>query len=257
MYFGKRSNFLLVSIFSMMVGSSGALSEDAPPKGFVYVHEIDPTVLVSLRYNSNENFVGRPIDGYKKSVVILTRQAAQALKKAHDEFKKDGYQLVIYDAYRPQQAVDHLMCWSVHGEDQLKKSQYYPRVNKADVFKLGYVAERSGHSRGSTIDLTLIKVGKKLHEVKESQRTLLDGYTITFLDDGTVDMGSSFDLFDVASHFKNDVITDNYKTLRRYLREIMEKHGFKGCGNEWWHFTLRNEPFPSGPNKHYFNFLVE
>lgn len=257
MYWIKVRNFLLGGLFLAMAGSCMALSEEARSKGFVYLHEVDPTVLVSLRYYSNENFVGRRVDGYKKPVVILTKQAAEALKKAHHEFKKDGYELVIYDAYRPQQAVDNFMRWSLDITDQSKKLQYYPRVNKADVFKLGYVAERSGHSRGSTVDLTIIKKGKKLHEVKESKRKLVDGFTITFLDDGTVDMGSSFDLFDVASHFENEVIAANYKKLRTYLKEVMEKHGFKNYAEEWWHFTLKNEPYPAYSNESYFNFPVE
>ena len=256
MYYDTVKKFLFAGSFTMF-GLCFSLSEEARSNGFVYLHEIDPTILVSLRYNSNENFVGKPVNGYKKSVVILTKQAAQALKKAHDAFKKDGYQLVVYDAYRPQQAVDHFMCWSLAIKDQLKKLQYYPRVNKADVFKLGYVAERSGHSRGSTIDLTIIESGKKLHEVKESDRMLLDGYTIKFLDDGTVDMGSSFDLFDVASHFENDVVQEKYKKLRIYLKQVMENHGFKNYAEEWWHFTLKNEPFPAYSNESYFNFPVE
>jgi D-alanyl-D-alanine dipeptidase len=249
--------WLVGGMFLTMMGSYGALSEKARAKGFVYLHEVDPTVLVSLRYHSNENFVGRPVDGYKKPVVILTKQAAEALKKAHDEFKKDGYLLVIYDAYRPQQASDYFMRWSRDVKDQVKKEQYYPRVNKADVFKLGYVTERSGHNRGSTVDLTIIKKDKKLHEVKESIRQLRDGFTITFLDDGTVDMGSSFDLFDVASHFENKVIAQNYKELRTYLKEGMEKYGFKNFPEEWWHFTLKDEPFPAYSDESYFNFPVE
>ena len=253
----KISKKFLLVFFLILFAPCFSLSDEARSKGFVYLHEVDPTILVSLRYNSNENFVGKPVTGYKRSVVMLTKQAAEALKKVQTALKKDGYSLVVYDAYRPQQAVDHFMCWSVHVEDQLKKLQYYPRVNKADVFKLGYVAERSGHSRGSTIDLTIIKLGKKLHEVKESDRTLLDGYTIKFLDDGTVDMGSSFDLFDVASHFENNVIAENYKTLRTYLKQVMEKHGFKNYPEEWWHFTLKNEPFPANSAASYFNFPVE
>lgn len=246
-----------MSIFFSAFSSCFPLSEEIRAKGFVYLHEVDPTILVSLRYGSNENFVGKPIDGYKKSVVILTKQAAEALKEVQKDLKGDGYSLVVYDAYRPQRAVDNFMCWSVDPEDQLKKSTYYPRVDKADVFKLGYVAERSGHSRGSTVDLTIIELDKKLHPVVPKDRMLLDGYTIQFLDDGTVDMGSSFDLFDVASHFKNNVIAERFEIVRTYLKRIMEKHGFKNYAEEWWHFTLKNEPFPASSNDSYFNFPVE
>lgn len=243
----------LIIIFNISV----ALSPQARAKGFVYLHEVDPTILVSLRYLNNENFVGKPVDGYKKSVVIMTKQAADALKQAHDEFKKDGYRLVVYDAYRPQQAVNHFMRWSEDVNDQVKKSHYYPRVNKADVFELGYVAKKSGHSRGSTIDLTLIKQDQQLHDIKEEKRTLLDGYTITFLDDGTIDMGSSFDLFDTASHFENNLIAEEFKKLRTYLKNVMEKYGFKNYAEEWWHFTLKDEPYSAIKDDSYFDFAVE
>jgi D-alanyl-D-alanine dipeptidase len=234
------------------------LSKEARQKGFVYLHEIDPSIQVSLRYYSDENFLGRSVNAYNKDVLMMTRDAAKALKRVQAEFKKDGYELVIYDAYRPQDAVDNFMVWSLAINDQIKKAQYYPRVDKARVFELGYVAERSGHSRGSTADLTIIKKGQKVHDVIESKRTLLDGFTITFLDDGTVDMGSSFDLFDVASHYENAVIAPEYKKMRIYLHDMMVKHGFKPYAEEWWHFTLANERHPaSRGDSSYFNFPVE
>ncbi len=253
----KKFSFLLAATSIFIFNVDIAIPQEARAKGFVYLHEIDPTILTSPRYYSNENFVGTPVDGYKRSVIIITKQAADALKKAHDELKRDGYTLVVYDAYRPQQAVNHFMRWSENVNDQIKKSHYYPRVNKADVFELGYVAKRSGHSRGSTIDLTIIKNNQTLHAIEEKKRTLLDGYTITILDDGTVDMGSSFDLFDTASHFENNLITEEFKTLRTYLKNIMEKHGFKNYAEEWWHFTLKNEPFPATKDDSYFDFEVE
>ena len=228
------------------------------PKGFVYLSDIDPTIRVSLRYNSNENFIGKPIDGYKKSVVIVTKQAALALKKVQAEVKQDGYSLVIYDAYRPQEAVNNFISWSKEILDQVKKTYYYPRIDKKNVFELGYVAAKSGHSRGSTIDLTLIKKENSLQEVRASKRTLLDGFTIMFLDDNTIDMGSSFDLLDSASHPENNIlIEEKYKKPRSYLKKIMEKHGFKQSSKEWWHFTLINEPYPADQDSSYFNFPVE
>ena len=142
---------------------------------------------------------------------------------------------------------------------------YYPRVDKAKVFELGYVSKRSGHSRGSTVDLTLIKIGDSLHPVQEKKRTLCDGFTITLLDDGTVDMGSSFDLFDTASHLNktgNDLIEDQSVQLRIYLKNSMAKRGFTFFGSldwstEWWHFTLKNEPYPAKEASSYFNFSIE
>jgi D-alanyl-D-alanine dipeptidase len=251
----KHMFFLLSTIFIFQ--NSFAITQEARSKGFVYLHEIDPTIIASLRYATNENFVGKQIVGYKKPVVIVTKQAAQALKKVQDEIKKDGYSLVVYDAYRPQRAVDCFVLWAKDAGDQAKKAQYYPRINKADAFDLGYIAKRSGHSRGSTVDLTLIKRGTSIHAVKEKSRKLLDGYRIAFLDDGTVDMGSSFDLFDEASHYENNLIGENFKRLRTYLKSVMEKYGFKNYSDEWWHFTLQNEPFPAGKDENYFDFVVE
>lgn len=253
-----KKNLLLLTI-SLLINFqiSYPLTQETRAKGFVYLHEIDPTILVSLRYATDENFVGKPVDGYKSSKVIMTKQAAEALKKVQASVKKDGYSLVVYDAYRPQEAVDHFMRWSAAIDDQIKESQYYPRVNKKDVFDLGYVAKRSGHSRGSTVDLTLIKLGDSLHKIEEHDRVLLDGFTIKYLDDGTLDMGSSFDLFDVASHYENKVIGEPYTTRRTYLKNIMEKHGFKNYSEEWWHFTLKNEPYLASLDESYHNFPVE
>jgi zinc D-Ala-D-Ala dipeptidase len=250
----KRFLILLLFLFNIIALS---LPQQIREKGFVYLHEIDPTILVSLRYFGNENFVGKTVDGYKKNIVILTKQTALALKKVQENVKKDGYCLVIYDAYRPQKAVNNFIKWADDLKYQNKKAQYYPRVDKAKVFDLGYIAKRSGHSRGSTVDITIIKDGRKPHEVIEQNRKLLDGFEIKFLDDGTVDMGSSFDLFDEASHFENNLIEEKYKKRRTYLKNVMEKHGFKNLAEEWWHFTLKDEPYKANLESSYFNFDIE
>lgn len=238
------------------IGSCWALSAVIRPKEFVYLHEIDPTICVSLRYATCENFTGQPVPGYKNPVALLTKQAAEALKKVQADIKKDGYSLVVYDAYRPQEAVDAFVQWS-KTTDQSKKAYYYPRVDKANIIKLGYVAARSGHSRGSTVDVTLIKTNQKIHEVRSQKRRLLDGSTILFLDDGSVDMGSSFDLFDEASHGNSTLVDKKYQQVRQYLKTALEKHGFKGYAKEWWHFTLANEPFAADKSASYFNFVLE
>ena len=167
--------------------------------------------------------------------------------------------MVIYDAYRPQDAVNHFMRWSEDPSDQTKKEEYYPRVDKAKVFELGYVAKKSGHSRGSTVDLTLIKNDAQLHPIEKKERTLLDGFKIFLLDDGTVDMGSSFDLFDKASHYEgnDDLIEPQYKQRRTYLKEKMEAHEFNNYSEEWWHYTHKNEPYIRSEESSYFNFPVE
>lgn len=253
----KKSVFLVAFLCITSFELQAELSPEARAKGFVYLHEVDPTIQVSLRYLTSENFVGKSVDGYKKPVVVMTKQAALALKKVQEEVEKDGYSLVVYDAYRPQQAVDHFVRWGKDTKNQSKKAEYYPRINKAQVFELGYVAAKSGHSRGSTVDLTLIKKTQQLHDLSVKERTLEDGFVIKILDDGTVDMGSSFDLFDVASHTENDLIADEYKPLRAYLKEVMARHGFKNLADEWWHYTLLNEPYPADQESSYFNFPIE
>ena len=247
------SCLMIIQMFQMCY----AIPEEMREKGFVYLHEVDPTILVSLRYYTNENFVGKPVYGYEKKVVIMTQQAAQALQKVQKQVKKDGYCLVVYDAYRPQRAVNHFVQWGENKEDTSKEQHYYPRVAKDEVFTEGYVAKRSGHSRGSTVDLTLIKDGEAVHEIQEQERQLCDGFTIKFLDDGTIDMGSSFDLFDKASHTCNNLIAEEFQQRRNYLKSVMEQHGFINYDCEWWHYSLKNEPFPADQDDSYFDFPIE
>ena len=233
-----------------------ALSNQARNKGFVYIHEIDPTIIISARYAGTENFIGDIVDGYEenKNIAIMTKKTALALKKVQKDVNKDEYSLVIYDAYRPQHAVDHFVTWGKDIADQVTKHKYYPRIDKKTVFELGYVNARSQHSRGSTVDVTLIKTGKKIQRIKTKNRKLTDGTTVMFLDDGTVDMGTSFDLFDLASRYSSTLVSADARKNRTYLRTVMERHGFKGCGNEWWHFLLINEPYPKDQDSSYFNF---
>jgi D-alanyl-D-alanine dipeptidase len=217
----------------------------ALPNGFVYLRDIDPTIKAELRYTQTDNFLGRPVTGYNHiKSIIITKEAAIALKKAQEIFKRDGFSIVIYDAYRPQRAVNSFINWAKEITDQKQKSLFYPRVDKSKVFELGYIAEKSSHSRGSTADLTIIELKKNLHPIKPIPRKLLDGFEILYLEDGTVDMGTSFDLFDKASHYENNLISDEHKQRRTYLKNVMESCGFQAYPEEWWHFTLDNEPFP-------------
>ena len=246
-------NKIKILTFTLALTTNISLCQAVLPEDFIYLDEFDSTIRTSLRYVGNDNFIGKPIDGYKSSRVILTEKAAKALSEAQSYFKKDGYSIVVYDGYRPQVAVNHFMEWSKKPEDKKMKAEFYPRVDKADVFKLGYVAEKSGHSRGSTVDISLIPIDKELHAIKPEPRKLKGDFEIIFLNDGTINMGSSFDLFDEASHYENNLITEEQQNLRKYLKEGMEKFGFKNYAEEWWHFTLKDEPFPQT----HFNFPVE
>ena len=223
------------------------------PEGFVYLDEQDKTIQASVRYFSTENFVGARVDGYKAARIVITKQAAQALSKVQKELLENGYSLVVYDAYRPQKAVNHFMRWSEDLNDQAMKAKYYPKIDKRNVFDRGYVAKKSGHTRGSTIDLSIIKVDGKLKAPIFALRSVKGCEALPFLDDGTVDMGSSWDLLDQASHHSSPKVADECATQRNYLRTKMEKQGFRAYEQEWWHYTLNNEPFPDT----YFDFDIE
>jgi D-alanyl-D-alanine dipeptidase len=223
------------------------------PKGFVYLEDVDPSILQNLKYATCENFIGTPIEGYKRNKVILTRKAAYALKKAQTIFRKKGFSLVIYDAYRPQKAVNHFKRWGLDANHLTMKEWFYPHLDKEDVFRLGFIAQNhSTHSRGSTVDLTLIADSHKLHPIKPQKRLLGHEETL-FLDDGTLDMGSSFDYFGEASYSVSSVISQKAKNNRAFLNEVMSQVGFENYPKEWWHFTLKKEPFPTT----YFDFDVE
>lgn len=221
------------------------------PDDFILLNEIDPTIIENTRYATADNFLGTPVDGYAHNKIICTKQAAQQLKKAHDDFKKQGYLLVVYDGYRPQRAVDAFMKWCQISHDQIAKMQYYPTIDKKDLFNVGYLAEKSGHSRGSTFDLTLIPIDQMLKPIVLKHRKLTNGEEIPFLDDNTVDMGASFDLFHEVSHHDSPLVTREHNAMRDLLRETMKRHGFGEYLKEWWHYTLKNEPYPDT----YFDFI--
>lgn len=223
------------------------------PEGFVYIQDVVPEIQLDVRYLSNNNFIGKPIDGYKKSVGILSTQATEALKKAQELFEKDGYSIVVYDAYRPQKAVDHFVRWSKDLVDLVMKKSFYATLEKKNLFKLGYIAKKSGHSRGSTIDLTIIKKGETVSGPTAIAKTDANDVEWNLLVDNTVDMGSPFDVFDTISHITSTQITPEQQKMRNYLQSVMNQAGFKGYNEEWWHFTLINEPFPET----YFNFDIE
>lgn len=254
----KKFLIILISAcLSLFSSSAIALSEEARAKGFVYLSEVDNTILQSVRYFSDENFLGCRVDGYKAPVIILTRQAADALKKVQEDLLKDGYCLVVYDAYRPLKAVSHFVRWGKDLSDQRKKANYYPRIDKSKVFELGYVAERSAHTRGSTVDLTIIKIEDALTLISIDLRIFQNGLRYNLVTDGTVDMGTTFDLFDEASHHQNSIIPKDFKIIREYLKNKMVSHGFLACEDEWWHYTLKNEPHQKGSVGSDFDFDVE
>ena len=199
-------------------------------KGFVYLSDINSSIIVDLKYYSSNNFTGKFVEGYNSNKAILTKEAAVALSNAQDDLNKIGYSLILYDAYRPQSAVDFFVKWSLNINDTIYKNTYYPNIKKSELFKLGYIAYKSGHSRGSTVDVSLVEIESK----KE------------------IDMGTIFDYFGVESHTFFNNLSKKQKLNRLLLYEAMSNNGFKNYSKEWWHFTLENEPFQK-----YFDFPVK
>ena len=198
--------------------------------GFVYLKDIDDSIVVNLKYYSSENFTGQFVEGYHSNNAILTKESALALSNAQDDFNKLGYSLILYDAYRPQRAVNFFVQWSKNLNDTINKRVYYPNIKKSELFELGYIAYKSGHSRGSTVDVSLVEISTNK----------------------VLDMGTVFDYFGVESHTFFDDISEKQKSNRLILYEIMSNNGFKNYSKEWWHFTLKNEPYQK-----YFDFLVK
>jgi D-alanyl-D-alanine dipeptidase len=202
----------------------------ALPPGFVDVQRQIPSIQVELAYAGRHNFVGRPIDGYFANRAILSKEAAAALKRVQTELAQKGLGLKIFDAYRPKKAVRHFYRWSQNPRDLLTKRTYYPELDKNQLFRQGYIARKSSHSRGSTVDLTLVR-----------------------LDTGkALDMGTIFDFFSTRSWYQSKQVSPRQKANRKLLRETMMKQGFEPFPQEWWHFTLAQEPWP----RHYFDFDV-
>lgn len=200
------------------------------PSGFVVLSDYVPSIIQEIRYFTTYNFIGDRINGYEEPLALMTTEAARALNSAANEFIVLGYRLKIFDAYRPATAVKHFVLWGIEDQDVRMKPYFYPDLEKQELFSKGYVASKSSHSRGSTVDLTLFDMEKG----KE------------------IDMGSPFDFFGEISHPDYKGITEEQFDNRMRLQKVMLRNGFKPYGSEWWHFTLDNEPYPDT----YFEFPV-
>jgi D-alanyl-D-alanine dipeptidase len=244
------------------------------PKSFVYLRDIDPTILQDMRYAGPDNFVGRKVPGYEAPECVLARQAAQALKAVQADLRKQGFTLKVYDCYRPARAVKAFVNWAKLPDDPKAKATYYPALPKRSLFP-GYIATVSGHSRGSTVDLTIVALesppvprsggdGAKAMPGAESasrspsaqspERAAASGDAGgarpctapegVRAPDNSIDMGTAFDCFDVKANTHTGGLTEQQRANRAKLMEAMQRHGFKNYAKEWWHFTLANEPYP-------------
>ena len=223
--------FFAVILLSAPFPGAARGADPGDSSGFVELAEAVPGAILEIRYYSTYNFVGDRINGYEEPCALLTKEAARALKAVSDELIAKGYRLKIYDAYRPQRAVTHFMNWAKDSGDVRMKEYFYPELDKSVLFDRGYIAEKSGHSRGSTVDLTLFD----MNTGKEA------------------DMGGTFDYFGEKSHPDYKGITEAQYANRMILRDAMTAHGFKPLPEEWWHFTLADEPYPDT----YFDFPVK
>ena len=231
----NRGIYLLINatllIFLAACKPSAPKTAEEDSSDFVLITDVIPDVILEIRYYGTYNFVGSRIDGYHAPVAWLTRQAADSLKAVSDDVIRLGYRLKIYDAYRPQCAVDHFVRWAADVADTTMRRYFYPDVDKSRLFELEYIMAKSGHTRGSTVDLTLFDMNTE----KEA------------------DMGGTFDWFGQESHPDYRGITDEQFANRMILRDAMLRHGFKPLDSEWWHFTLKDEPYPDT----YFTFPVK
>ncbi len=233
-----NNRFILVTVI-LLLASLGNTASGQSLNGavddrsdFVDISELIPDIVLDIRYYGDFNFVGSRIDGYLAPKCLLTIQAADALLKVQQQLKAQNRGLKVFDCYRPQMAVDHFVRWAKDLSATQMKTFFYPHVAKKDLFKDGYIAEKSSHTRGSTLDLTVIE--------------LMPGQPM-------LDMGTGFDFFDPLSHTLNPEVTDLVAKNRAVLKSVMEDQGFKNLAEEWWHFTLKVEPYPD----RYFNFPVQ
>ena len=200
------------------------------PSGFVLLSDYVPGIIQEIRYFSTYNFIGDRVDGYEEPCALMTLEAARALKRVSGEVNAQGFRLKVFDAYRPAGAVKHFMLWGIDDLDLRMKPYFYPELEKQELFKQGYIASQSSHSRGSAVDLTLLDMATGRE----------------------VDMGSPFDLFSELSHPDSKAVTAEQYENRMFLRNAMLRNGFKPLSCEWWHFSLADEPYPDV----YFEFPV-
>jgi D-alanyl-D-alanine dipeptidase len=230
---------LIVMVIATFTSLPPAAAQTRPPS-FVDAASVAPNLVIDMRYLGSDNFVGRPIDGYEKPVCYLTREAAAALAAVARDIEPQGLAIKAFDCYRPVRAVAHFVRWAQNLADVTRKTEFYPDTDKRDLFRDGYIAARSGHSRGSTLDMTLVR--------------RLGGKDLGGKDLGgeELDMGTPFDFFSPRSAPSDTSVSAAARANRRLLAEAMQRRGFIPYSKEWWHFTLRGEPFPDT----YFDFPV-
>lgn len=224
---------------------------DGLPKGFVHLRSIDPTILQDIRYATADNFVGRRLPGYNAAECVLVGGAAKALKKVQTDLRRDGYSLKVFDCYRPARAVAAFVAWAKSPANKDTKTRYHPRIAKRKLFP-AYIATRSGHSRGTAVDLTIVDLAKQRAMQEQAAALQCRNPKDFAAHQAELDMGTAFDCFDPASQTRASGLTQLQRNNRRHLVKAMSRHGFKNYAGEWWHFTYTGKPSP----KTYFDFAI-
>lgn len=253
---GKGGFCVLMSVLIMQCQPASRpqpIAEYKPAPGFTLLSQVAPGIQQDIRYATANNFLGRPVNGYFVNACVISEAAAEALARVQEQAVGLGYSLKVYDCYRPQHAVDDFVRWSSDADDNLMQSRFFPALEKDQLFPQGYIAARSGHSRGSTVDLTLVPL-----DTRQPDASPLDGRfdcrgsVMQRYPDNSIDMGTGYDCFDEKSHTDHPNVTDTVRANRDLLRDLMEQSGFENYSQEWWHFTLNEEPFP----ERYFDFAL-
>ena len=244
---------IFTSLYCPQIAHTG--DTDKMPGNFTDIQKVIPDVVLDIRYYSPHNFVGERVDGYLAPKCFLTRETAQALAKVQKDLEPYSLTLKIYDCYRPQRAVNHFVRWAKEIENTKTRKEFYPTVDKRYLFRDGYIDSKSGHSRGSTVDLTIVPSPAPAQADYIPGQKLSECYLPVEkrFADNSIDMGTGFDCFHELSNTANANIGRQQKINRLLLKSLMEKHGFKNYDMEWWHYTLKNEPYPDT----YFNFMIE
>jgi D-alanyl-D-alanine dipeptidase len=231
-------------LVALLMVARPAVAGGALPEGFVYLRDVDPSIVQDMRYATSDNFTERRVPGYDAPECVLVKPAAEALKAAQAELKPEGLGLKVYDCYRPAQAVAAFVAWSERPDDPKSKSVHYPELAKSSLFPLGYIARLSGHSRGATMDLTIVPLGEDEPPYAGNPLGACTAPPNQREADASLDMGTGFDCFDLKANTETPGLTAEQRANRAKLVDVMQRHGCINFDKEWWHYTLRDEPYP-------------
>jgi zinc D-Ala-D-Ala dipeptidase len=235
-----------------LVGVCFAACQTTPPGDLVYLHDVEPSIVQDIRYAQWPNFVGHKIKGYAAAECLLTLQAARALQIVQRKFLQGGYSLPVYDCYRPDRAVRQFVACAIDGRDNTMKTEFYPRLMQSQLLRSGYIAANSAHSRASTVDIAIVRQTSRARPIGQAQGAQKSCNSPNRSPDDSIEFGTNYDCMDELSHTQSPLISVEARKHRRFLVSEMCKGGFQNFYREWWHFTLRREPYPDTC----FDFLI-